>query len=163
VTDQLISLEDAAQWLGVSIRHIQVMCEEGMPHEGLSNKRFIRWPEARHWRDKRIEAKVKKSLKAGGAEESKDRKLAAEAEMAEIALAERRGELVTVAAVEQSFANVFARLRSKILNLPQAGGMRVVGETLQERTAQMQAIADELLRDLQEDPNLTEAHDVIPE
>jgi hypothetical protein len=148
MTTKMITPEDAADRLGVSIRQVQVLCEEGMPHEGLGNRRFVLWPEARHWRDKRIEAKTKKSLRAGGAEESKDRKLAAEAEMAEMELAQRRGEVMPVEDGEREIGEAFARVRSKLLNLPNAIAMRVTSETLPGRKEQAQMLVDEVMAEL---------------
>jgi hypothetical protein len=55
---------------------------------------------------------------------------------------------MTLADGERAIGDAFARVRSKLLNMPNAIGMRVTGETLPLRIQQAQSLVDEVMSDL---------------
>lgn len=58
------------------------------------------------------------SLKAESSERVKTRKLTAEAELAELKLAEVKGSLVSMAVVREEWANAITKAKTKLLGLP---------------------------------------------
>lgn len=145
-----ITILEAAERFGVSERQVQNLLLKGMPAEGAGNKRKVVWPEARQWRDQQLINTGKSYGKNSGKgiEESRARRAEADAELIEIELRERKGELMTLADGERAIGDAFARVRSKLLNMPNAIGMRVTGETLPLRIQQAQSLVDELMSDL---------------
>lgn len=57
------------------------------------------------------------------------RKMLADAQLAELELAERKGEVALVAEFERAQAMIFGVIRSNILNVPQRAVLQLLGET----------------------------------
>ena len=72
----------------------------------------------------------------------KARKTKAEADIAEIAAAKAKGEVVDLRDVERNLEFVFAEVKSNIRNVPQRVAPRIIGETEEYRIKE--AILDEL-------------------
>ena len=62
-------------------------------------------------------------------DELKLRKQKAETELAELELAERKGEVALIAEFERAQAMVFAAIRANIMNVPQRAVLQLLGET----------------------------------
>jgi hypothetical protein len=150
MASEMLSIAETVKRLGVARRQVENLINQGMPCEGTGNVRRIPWPEARAWRDQQF-INLGKSYgkgKGAGLEDSRARRAEADAELIEIELQERRGELMTLADGERAIGDAFARVRSKLLNMPNAIGMRVTGETLPLRIQQAQSLVDEVMADL---------------
>ena len=59
----------------------------------------------------------------------KCRKMLADAQLAELELAERKGEVALIAEFERAQAMVFAAIRANIMNVPQRAVLQLLGET----------------------------------
>ncbi len=66
-------------------------------------------------------------------DELKLRKQKAETELAELELAEKKGEVALIAEFERAQSMVFAAIRANIMNVPQRAVLQLLGET-DERT-----------------------------
>ena len=66
-------------------------------------------------------------------DELKLRKQKAETELAELELAEKKGEVALIAELERAQSMVFAAIRANIMNVPQRAVLQLLGET-DERT-----------------------------
>ena len=66
-------------------------------------------------------------------DELKLRKQKAETELAELELAEKKGEVALIAEFERTHSMVFAAIRANIMNVPQRAVLQLLGET-DERT-----------------------------
>lgn len=91
------------------------------------------------------------------------RKMAAEARLAELALAREEGQLLTVVDFERELAKPLDRLRARLLNMPSRWAPQTVGcRTILESQAQWEAAIREAIdvmrRDLLEDDD-DEEHD----
>jgi hypothetical protein len=148
MASEKLSIAETVKRLGVARRQVENLINQGMPCEGTGNVRLIPWPEARQWRDQQM-INLGKSYGAGKRTDAKERRAEADATLIEIELMERRGELMPLAEGERLMGEAFGRVRSKLLNLPQAIGMRVVGETLPQRIKQAQSLIDEIMSDLE--------------
>lgn len=62
-------------------------------------------------------------------EELKLRKQKAETELAELELAEKKGEVALIAEFERAQSMVFAAIRANIMNVPQRAVLQLLGET----------------------------------
>ena len=62
-------------------------------------------------------------------DELKLRKQKAETELAELELAEKKGEVALIAEFERAQAMVFAAIRANIMNVPQRAVLQLLGET----------------------------------
>lgn len=81
--------------------------------------------------------------------ESRARREAAEAALAEIELAEKRSELVLAADVESRLVNVFSRCKTKLLGVPSRARQRDPGLT-GPQVSLIEALIREALEDLSE-------------
>lgn len=137
------------------------LVSEGIPREGDGQQARFPWPEVWRWYLQRERAKAREAVKPADTTlvEAERRELVAKAELRELELAERKGELVPLADFDRAVAATFARVRSKLLNLPNAVAMRVTGETLAARTAQAQALVDEIMGELSGAADVPEPED----
>jgi phage terminase Nu1 subunit (DNA packaging protein) len=143
-----LTIHEAAVRLGITDRQVTNLLADGLPHVGAGNKRRILWPEARRWRDDQLRAEGARRVRPSSADEADARKKAAEAQLKELELAERRGELVRLDVAERWLVEAFGRVASKLKSLPGSVAMQVVGQTLPERQRQAQALVDEVMAEL---------------
>jgi hypothetical protein len=128
-------------------RQLENLIIQGMPCEGEEGARRIPWPEARAWRDQQF-INLGKSYGAGKRTDAKERRAEADAELIELELAERRGELMTLAEGERILDAAFGRVRAKLLAFPHAAAMRITGDNLPLRIKEAQLLVDEIMSDL---------------
>jgi hypothetical protein len=133
---ETIGISELCRRLALSPTQIARERKDGMPHEpsnGSTPMRFP-WPACRVWRDEHIRAKAEASA-AKAAADPKRRKLAAQADLAELELAKRRAELMTVAQYTRLVADTFGRVRAILLAMPPRLAAAGVGHQ-NERDAQ---------------------------
>lgn len=105
-----------ADLLGVTLRRVQQLAAEGMPSRTENGERRFVARECVQWvRERDVEA-ARKAATPADADEAKERalKMKADRELAELRLAERRRELVEVAAVLKSDERLFGVLRARV-------------------------------------------------
>ena len=140
---ELISIAECAKRLGLTVRQVQRLRVDGLPMQG---DRVV-WPAARIWRDERLIERGRQQAVPTDAKEAKNRKTAAEAELAELDVAQRRGELVPLAEAEREWANVLGGLRARILAMPGKYAPRL-GLPIAQAQRHLEDISRELLAEL---------------
>lgn len=135
----IVNRAQAAEILGVSLPTLDKFVRTpGFPTQGIGGK-GVAWEldagAIVKWLVSRERAKILNSEKAPPTdlEEAKLRKLAAEAELAELEIAKKRGEVAPVAEIERLAAKAFATVRAGMRNIPNRAVSRIIGET-DERT-----------------------------
>lgn len=110
-----VSSAELARRLGVTKTAITNMSKEsGAPVDAEG----WRWPEASRWYVERALRRLQARASTGGNAQHRDRLDAARAELAELDLAARRGETMTVSQYDEVVSGAFSRVRSRLLNLP---------------------------------------------
>lgn len=110
-----------------------------------------------------------RNLKVDGAEvidfnAERARKLKAEADIAELEAAKKRGEIATIEQVQRSVENAFAEVRANMRNIPSRLVTQLIGET--NEVAMKEKMIDEIdlaLTALSEGFDLDEDQDERPE
>lgn len=103
-------------------------CAKGLPVKGTGEKARFPWPEALQWLFAQHEKRGREAASSGSVEnDAKARSALAKAEMDELDLAERRGELMTLASYEEAVGAAFARVRAQLLTLPGKMALSMVG------------------------------------
>jgi phage terminase Nu1 subunit (DNA packaging protein) len=124
-------------------------CAKGLPVVGQGEKARYPWPEVFRWLTEQIERRARDAAKPANFEDARARTELAKAEMAELDLAERRGELMTVADGEKVMIAAFSRVRAQVLAMPGKYAPRIVGiPTVARANEILRAVADELMQDL---------------
>ena len=114
-----LGLHETASFFGVTRQAIRDWMTEGMPHtKSARNKVEIDLKEAFEW------VKAHKLTPRGG---DRERKLRAEADLAEIERDKARGLLVEVAEVERQVVADYARVRARLLSVPTKLAPMMVG------------------------------------
>jgi hypothetical protein len=115
-----LTTHEAADRLGLSERRLQQLVAEhrDVPTVGSGTARRYLWPALREWRDRQLVQQGVQSVRPQSVEEARARKLAAEADLKEIELAERRGALMPAALFRQELEAACARIRAHQLNAP---------------------------------------------
>jgi hypothetical protein len=85
------------------------------------------WPAFNRFVRETLARDAAAAASPGDLDEAKLRKLAAEAELAELALGKERGQLVEVSRYEREMGRAFARVRSRLLSLPVRAAPDVLG------------------------------------
>lgn len=117
----------------------------GCPKKVVNGRTLYAWPDWNEWRFQ----EGRRSKAPEDVEEAKARKLAAEAELAEIERDRERGLLVPVVDVEREVGVVFDRLRAKLVALPGKWGPMLVGcRTIAEATARLEPAVHDAMADL---------------
>ncbi len=133
-----------AKRLGLSKNATSYMTrEEGAPYDVHG----WRWPECNHWYIRREKQRGRPAA-GDNVANARDRREMAQAELAELDLAARRGETMTVAQYDAVVSSAFSRVRSRLLNLP--GKIAGEGELKprEELIAVAQRLVNEALKEL---------------
>jgi phage terminase Nu1 subunit (DNA packaging protein) len=149
--EKRLSQIELADLLGLSTRQVSNLVALGMPQHGDRGKRWYVWRGCHQWYVSFKVEEGKREVKPSTINEAKLRRETAEAELKELELAERRGDLMTVEAGERVIAQAFARASSKLANLETAIAMRVTGLTVGERQNQARGLVDEVRAELAAD------------
>ncbi len=117
-----------AKLFGIDVRTIRRWTTDGMPHEGKSG-RAILYDVAVciAWRREEDRKEAEDLRHPKTLEEARTRKVAAEAELAELDLMERRGELGTVEEMDEVITTGFGRMRALGMGIPSRHARDFVG------------------------------------
>jgi hypothetical protein len=145
-----VTQAEAARRLGLTPQALGVWAKRpGAPVSDDGGRRLVHWPDFTRWRDAEIARQVRTEAtadtKPGDLEEARARKMAAEAELAELALAKARGQMVTIDAWIKPVERRLMHLRARILAMPSKSAHRLVGlRTLPQATKQLREIIEDL-------------------
>lgn len=144
-----LSKSEFAATFGRSEKQIERYCQEGMPHKKRGTRVFIVMPEGRVWFLKHLVETDRARAKPTSRTDSLDRRLAAEAETAEIELAQLRRELMTVADYDRVVGDAMARCAARLKNLPpRIAGVVLGATTIQEAQARVEPLVREAMDEL---------------
>ena len=135
VKGKQVTRQALADVFGVSLPTIDAWVRKGCPFVekgGRGQEWQFNTAQVSKWlRDRDVEEAT------GGIPDDMDelklRKQKAETELAELELAEKRGEVALIAEFERAQSMVFAAIRANIMNVPQRAVLQLLGET-DERT-----------------------------
>jgi phage terminase Nu1 subunit (DNA packaging protein) len=131
---QTFSLNETAALLGVTRQSVDRWMKAGCPYVERADPRTgkqwqLSLPDVVAWREKRaVEAAVGDTSKLD-LEEAKRRKTAAEAALAELELAKRRGDVVAIADVVAVIGDQFTACRARLLSVAHKTGPLVAPVT----------------------------------
>ncbi len=116
-----------AKLFRVDVRTIQRWTKAGMPREGASRSSKYDLPQCIAWRREEDRKEAEDLRHPKTFEEARARKMAAEAELAELDVMERRGELGTVEEMDEVITTGFGRMRAYGLGAPSRHARDFVG------------------------------------
>jgi phage terminase Nu1 subunit (DNA packaging protein) len=145
----------AADALRVDIRSITRFEQQGLPVETQGGRKRYPWPEIGAWRDKDREAQIRREERARAErgkpqdyEEAKAREMAARAELAELDLAEKRGELALLSTVDVAWGRMVERLDAKLRGMVPLS-VRLYGcKTPAELQTKLEVLVEEVREEL---------------
>lgn len=147
---------------GITPRQVHNLIDRGLPTRIVKGKKVVPVVEANRWfvRFKQDEALDRQPTPPDGAD-ALVRKLAADAELAELKVAKAKGELATLDYMEQQLGAILQRLRAQLLaapgkHAPQGVGLRSIAES-QQHLERMVAELMAALSETGEDPELDAA------
>jgi len=144
-----IGIKETEKRLALSRKQIQRDMEAGMPFDRQGTRLMFPWPDIRIWRDERIRELSARAAQPTGEDDWKKRKLAAEAELAELEVAQMRGALIPVEEFHRHLETAFSRVRARLLSLPPKLGAAAVGHsTPREAQAALEPIIYEVMEEL---------------
>ena len=143
---------EAAKRLGMTVQALGHWIRSGAPvRDGKRGREFC-WPDFPRWKDREIERKAKESSRPKTMDEARQRREAAEAEIAELDLEERRGTIALKSVVQAAVSADYARVRARLLSLPAKAAPFCVGlKTQTEAQMRLEPLMDEVIRELQGD------------
>ncbi len=140
-----------AATFGISESQLERLFQQGMPHEKKGRKVMIPMPAGRVWYHEYLVNKGKKEAAPKDIDDAKLRKMAAEAELAELELSRERDELMTADDFFKEVGDSFSRVRAKLLNLaPRLAGAAFGATTIQECQAKIGPLIDEVIEELRQ-------------
>ena len=142
-----IPQRDFAIMLGVTPRQVARYRDLGMPYRTDGNRILILMPAGINWLVERRAATMPQAQPTS-LDEARQRYEAARAEMAELELGVRRGELVAVKDHVRMLSEAMERMASKLHNLPYKVATQVTGKTMDARQAQARRLVDEVSKEL---------------
>lgn len=138
---ETLTQKEASKRLGISAKQLRRLTKK---HDAPRNDDgSYPWPEVVDWyKDfKQDEALRRRGInrEAGEAdyEQARAREKAAKADMAELELLERKGELIPVQVYKDELASVLTSVRSRLLNLPGRLGRELAPEMKPEEAEQI--------------------------
>lgn len=126
---------DLANLFGISERRIQQLVKEGLPRDGRGKFDFVKSVK---WYTRYLRAALeRKAVPTGsgdskvyvGEREARIREITATADLKELELAEKRGELVAIHDVEHVLADLVLTTKGQIMAIPPRLAPDLVGET----------------------------------
>lgn len=141
--------ETVAELLGVTVRMLRIYCKDkGLPFHGDPRGRSFRWSEVREWFVEYRIAQAQNCGNGGNAtppkppdsdpeapqevpqetfKEALTRKTRADADLKELELAVKRGQVVAIDDVRKTLEGLFTTVKQKILAIPSKLGGRLDG------------------------------------
>lgn len=115
---RLVNQRQIAEIFGVTRESIRKWADLGMPtHKGPRGTNAYLPSEVIRWREERAERIAIESVQGTDIDEAKRRKMAAEAALAEIALAKARSEVVELNLIGEQLGSALSKCRAKFLAL----------------------------------------------
>ncbi len=116
--NRLVNQRQLAEIFGVTRETIRKWADLGMPiHRGPARTNAYLPAEVIRWREERAERAAIESVAVTDIDEARRRKMAAEAALAEIALAKARGEVVELGIIGEELGSALSKCRAKLLAL----------------------------------------------
>lgn len=135
--------------LGLADRTFARWVAKGLPRKGEGKREFYPWPEIQRWLLDHVREEGRESVRPEDYEDAKARKMMAEAELAELDLAIRRRELMTVDEGQKALSEAFDRIAAQLKAAPTRHAHDLVGiQTLPEAEARLKRITAEMMGDL---------------
>jgi phage terminase Nu1 subunit (DNA packaging protein) len=129
----LADVKQVAKALNITDRRVQQLAKEGLPKEekgkydlGKCMLWYIRYLQAALEASGRRDSGEEEFI---GAREERARLLRAEAELKEMELAAKRGQMVTIADVEKQYSDLAHSIRARIMAIPPRLAPEILGET----------------------------------
>ena len=116
-----LSKVELATWWGVNPTSVNKWVRNGCPYvtKGSKNRPWVfNTADVAAWREEQMFLRAVGDTSQLDIDESKRRKLAAEAAMVELDLAKRRGEVIEIDEIVDVIGDDYANLRAKLLSLP---------------------------------------------
>jgi len=147
--DREVSMNDAAENLGMTAQAVGVWATKpGAPVLMKGGRRYALWPAFPIWYRQQLQ---KDREKKPDFEDARARKTQAEAELAEIELEAKRGEVVTVQAYRDELRGVVTNIRAQLLAVPGRYAPRTAGlATLPESQRAWDAAVRDIMRELRD-------------
>lgn len=137
----IVETNDLMLMYGIQRPTLHAWIREGMPiyERGVQGKQQHKFDtrEVIEWREKRAVNKATGDSDRLSKEEAQRRKISAEAALAELDLAKKKGEVAELSEVEQALKNQYAELRSNLRKIPERCYLRLVGEMDEFRIKQI--------------------------
>jgi hypothetical protein len=140
---------EAAEALGMSSASVSQWVNRAPPDvwRKAGSKRVLLWPAFPVW----YRAELQKNSAPADLDEARRRKLAAEAELAELQLERERGALLTVADFRRELGDALDLVRSRVTAMTARLAPQVVGlSSVAEAQAAIDPLVREILRELSE-------------
>lgn len=146
--EETVSTAELARAFGVDERTIRNWVALGCPQRMRSKRPAYMLSEVIAWRRKQDQIDARGSEKPDLAAEQA-RKLRADADLAELKVQERRGELVPAADVERQMERLCGTLRSRVLGVRGRWAPRILGlGTMPDATRVLDELANDVLEAL---------------
>jgi hypothetical protein len=117
--DRRISATDMAKRLGITAQAVGLWASRpGAPVEKDGRHVWLLWPDFARWREQELIARALKDEHPTDYEAARTRKALAEAESAELDLAQRRGEMVTIEDFGKGLGRILDLLVARLRSLP---------------------------------------------
>ena len=123
---ETVSLTEIADAFGVEMESIRLWRTKGMPHRMVSGRPRFVIGECIRWRREQDRRETRESTSPDEAAE-RTRKLAADADFAELRVKQKRGELVPAVDVERHVERLISTVRSRVLAVRSRWAPRVIG------------------------------------
>ena len=144
IKNQLQSLKqvDIAALLCVTVKTIQRWHDEGLPRHGEGVGCHYVWDEVKAWWEARLS-------RAGAAETDKDRKMRADADLAEMAAEKMRGTLLDAGDVRRTWERYLADLGANLGGLAdRVAPLLEDGQTMAERIQIIRGAVNQVRREM---------------
>jgi|GEM_PF-3819592 len=146
---------DLCALFNVSDRTIMRWCDEGLPRHGEGRGHHYVWAEVLPWWLERVSG----SKGGNGPLNDKERKLKAEADLAEMEAAKEAGQLLDAQEVQQAWGGFLSRLKVNLDGLPdRAAPLIEDGMNLAEKVAAIRRELNSVRRDLVAETERTAQH-----
>lgn len=151
-TDELpatISKRDFGHYFNISPKQLERFFDKGMPHKKRGVTIVIPVPQGAVWYHDYCVEKGRKEAQPTTLDEAKQRREAANAEIAELELAKLRNDLMTVVDGERAIADAFTRVRARLMNLAARIAGVVVGvQSIPDGLTRVDPLVQEVLEEL---------------
>lgn len=146
-SDERVSIREAGKRLGMTQQSIGQWADKA-PSDAVrleNGRRWLIWPQFPVWYRQRLQ----QNAEPADFEKARARKMAADAELAELELARMRGEQVAVETYRAEVSGIATKIRAQLLAAPGRYSARIVGtSTLPEAQRHLDAIMRDVLKEL---------------